>query len=578
MKIPNGYQSAFFRVYDSQTNSEITQMFEKLTYVYDEENDEEIILVMKSLDRNIPDSPYFQPKRELTIIWGFIKGKTTRRKVYIENPEWKYSGQDTITGTLYCSEKATSLKGASDNTIYKGKSLPQIVQDKANKHGLKASIVLDDNNANLKIVPLPGETLNEYIYRENSAKVAAQQQEYKRNPTKLKMDMDRFIKEAAEAESDPIVKKERELREKYSRDWSDGAPINVEQSVQRDLAIYKASLSFKIYKNEPQANKSDKQFLNGLAKRENNGPYLVETRDDEIILRRRDFKSAPVYQYTYGSPDGELLDFNPETKRKSRKGSSTGMGFSGWNAMEKTFFSGTATGADGDPSLAKAMEMLKYYKGIQSRGGGSLITGQRAGRQFLPFIDAYNVASKIDNAGVYTRRVALADVTVDNQVTALTKAIDDFKQAKDDRRKEMYNALGINPPDAYNQANNLRRNSELNKNPASARVWGNPMLETGQIITITGVAKKYSGNYYLKRVSHEIDQGSGYFVDMEMVRQGDNIKVNEDYVSSSEMGRQVNTQLPPKSANGDKTISVPIKGNPRVAAPGELMRIVNSGQ
>ena len=561
--VKDGFGACFIKVFYGDT--ELTQSFTKLRYIYDEEGDDDTTLVFETVDRDDPDKPYFQPKAELTIVWGFIGGDSKRRKVYVENPAWQFQGKDTIKCTLTCAEKGTSLKGATDNKIYKNKSLPQIIKEKADKHGLKSFIEVDKSEIEFIIEPKPGESLDAFLirnkYETESKKIKEQFDEYKNNPNKARVDMQKFLESSAQASKDTLANKERELRLKYQQDWADGAPIDVEATVARDMALYKMSLQFKIYKNQPQANKSDKQFMDGIAKREPNGPYMVDTRDDGITLRKRTYTRRPVISYEYGSGDGMLIDFSPETKRKSRKGSSTGMGFNGWNALDKSFFSGTATAADGDPSLAKAIEMLNYYKGVQKKGGGALVTGKRVGKEFLPFINDLNVASKIDNAGVYTRRRMVADITVDDQVSALDKAIKDFNDEKDARRKEMYNALGINPPDAYSHAANLRRNSELNKNPASALVWGNPALECGMIVTILGVSKKYSGNYYIKKATHEVDTSGGYVTDLEMARQGDNIKTNEDYADSREIARPLNTKVAPNTDNTN-TKTVKTKGNP----------------
>ena len=559
--VPQGYGAPFIKVF--YNGLELTQNFTKLTYVYDEEGDDDTTLLFETTRREDADLPQFQPKAELTVIWGFIQGNTKKRKLYIESPSWNF-GKEGIKCTLSCSEKGTSLKGATDNKIYKGKNLPAIIKDKADKHGLKGFIEVDKSEITLKIQPKEGETLSAYLIREareeQRASLDKQAEDFKKNPEKAKIDLETFIKNSMQPQ-DSLKRKENELRLKYQQDWFDGAPIDVEAAVQRDLGIYKMSQQFKLYSNQPQANKSDKQFIEGIAKREPNGPYLTETRDDEIILRKRNFTTTPIIAYEYGGPDGLLIDFTPETKRKSRKGSSTGMGFGGWNALDKTFFSGTANAADGDPSLTKAMEMLKYYKGIQGRGGGTLITGQRVGNEFLPFINDDHVNAKIDNAGLYTRRRVVVDITVDDQVSALQKALDEFNAEKDNRRKEMYNALGINPPDAYAHASNLRRNGELNKNPATATVWGEPLLECGYLITITGVAKKYSGNYYIKKAIHSVDLSSGYMVDLELARQGDNIKTNSDYADGREIARPINKKTAVNTSNQNKKI-LPTKTNP----------------
>jgi hypothetical protein len=155
--VQDGFGACFIKVFYGET--ELTQNFTKLRYIYDEEGDDETTLTFETVERSDPDKPQFQPKAELTVIWGFIGGQSKKRKVYIENPAWQFVGKDAIKCTLSCSEKGTSLKGGTDNKIYKNKSLPQIVKEKADKHGLKGFIEIDDSETGFRLVPKEASSL-----------------------------------------------------------------------------------------------------------------------------------------------------------------------------------------------------------------------------------------------------------------------------------------------------------------------------------------------------------------------------------------------------------------------------------
>jgi hypothetical protein len=77
-------------------------------------------------------------------------------------------------------------------------------------------------------------------------------------------------------------------------------------------------------------------------------------------------------------------------------------------------------------------------------------------------------------------------------------------------------------------------------------MWGDVGLWPGEIITILGVGKKYSGNHYITKADHVVNCGSGYIVSLEMARKGANIisDPNTD-ISTKELGKNLNTQTGP---------------------------------
>jgi hypothetical protein len=372
------------------------------------------------------------------------------------------------------------------------------------------------------------------------------------------------------------------MKEEYQKTYRDsrGNPMPLSDA-QLDM-MYKAKKMVEamgVMKSSPQANKSDKAYLNDLGSREKSGPYMVESRDDRLIIKRRDFNQPPYRSYEYGGPTGELLDFTPESKTRTKAGASNAMGFGGWNPLSKTAFNGVADG-DGDPVLAKWTNALKFYKAQVEKGYGDAIltpekrvtvdrrtfgsvpkqkTADNTGRA-----TPYNSPTVKDNAyqsnDLLRAGVMQYDIRVKDHVKALEAAIKDRTETKDLRTRQLYNALGINPEEAFNQANGLRKNSELNRNPASATVWGDPNIKTGMIITFLGVGKKHAGNYYVKRVTHTVDRSSGYITDMEFVRQGSNIQTPEAK-SQAKGNQKVNNVVgPTKSQQHAKSLKTITNG------------------
>lgn len=567
--IKDGYSAPFIRLY--YKGEELSANVTSFRYVMDEEDSDEIELRVEVESRDEPDKPYYQEDEELTVVWGFIgeankisnisihaAKHSTKKKIWIRDPRWSFS-KENIIGTLMCTEKGSDLKTSSSKTVYKNKTIAHVANEVADKHGLIGYMEIPSGEkVEIVLQPIPGEKLDEFLIRNRIELDSRVLQEKLKNPEKTRKELSEILK----SWKDPGKKFDYDaLNNKYPKLWAD--------------TNFLALNSLKVYNNLPQANKSDLQVLKSMASREKDGPWVVETREDELILKKRDFLKTPYATYEYGGSDGRLLEFNPESKKRGRKGTSGNVAFSGWNPLNKTFFSGTVNPADGSPALAKALEMLQYYKGVQKFGGGKLITGKRIGKQVLPFINQANVENRIDNAGVYTRLYQKANITVDDKVSALEKAIKDYGDKKAELKKDIYNALGINPIDSANSAGNSRRESELKKNQVTATIWGDINITCGMIITITGVSKKYNGNYYIFKATHTIAKGEAYLVELELGRHGHNIKVNEQYADHKDLGRSVNKKVGAEVPNS-KTHEIPIKTNP--GKQKTLREIFNLGQ
>lgn len=547
----DGFEAPFIRVFFN--NREITDSFESMRYVYDEEDDDEIEIQLKSDSRGVADKPEFQEKAQLLLIWGFIKGVTSHvRKVTIRDAVWQYT-RENVVGVLKCTEKGSELKGATTKEVHKKKSLIDLVQDKGKKHDLLTELILPkDKLPTTSIAPLPGETSEQFFKRDKNK--ATYTVTSGKNPGLLYQGAP--IKMVTLKDLQAV--KDREDAAKAAKA---NGPIDLSKLT--DL--------FQKHDSLPQAGKSDKQILDETAQRDVNGPYIVETRDDKIMIKKRDFGKVPYKAYEYGGPLGDLLEFIPETKTRGRMGTSTSMGFGNWNGLDKTFTSGTADGADGSPVLAHYIEMRNFYQDVSKKGGGALITttnvktrAYTASPNTLKAGMITNNVARADNTLVRTNSAILVPVTIDDRVAILDKQISDYKNPdknNETANKDFYNPKGNGKPaDAYAQANNHRKNSELNKNCASAIVWGDPKIETGQIITIIGASKKHSGNYYIKKSTHTVTK-EGYFTELELVRQGHNIASTKNHKNHKELGRDLNQKFGTITKELHRTKSLKIKTN-----------------
>jgi hypothetical protein len=81
-----------------------------------------------------------------------------------------------------------------------------------------------------------------------------------------------------------------------------------------------------------------------------------------------------------------------------------------------------------------------------------------------------------------------------------------------------YKGLGNGGGLASTLASNKGRTIIENKLDATLNVIGRPSLENSQIINISNVGKRWSGNYYIKSVTHNMDSSNGYTCSMELTK------------------------------------------------------------
>ncbi|MBI5788693.1 MAG: phage late control D family protein [Candidatus Schekmanbacteria bacterium] len=204
---------------------------------------------------------------------------------------------------------------------------------------------------------------------------------------------------------------------------------------------------------EPQGNKSDFTFLSYLADKIG---YQFYIQGNELHFHKRNLNKKPLLTLTYRGKDGLLLSFHPKVKTQGSKGE------------------GTETKAVGfDPMAKKAV--------IHEANDGN--TNQTVLGKKTLMVDG-----------------ATGEEKYEAQETG--KIIPCPEQTKKDNQ-----AL----------AESVKQNAQLDQLEAEATVIGIPTIAAKEIIEIAGVGNKFSGNYYIKQVRHEIGAG-GYLMTLDLKR------------------------------------------------------------
>jgi hypothetical protein len=568
-----GFDSPFFRVYFNK--QEILEAGERFSYVYAEEEDDECTIIVRLEKPNDIDLPQYQEGAELQVTWGYVGGESTTRLVYVDNSVPEYT-KDNISLTLNCSDKASTMKGATERTIYKDHGFIGVVADKATKHGLGVKVETSDYDG-IILEPLTDalgkqESRDQFIKRLNKLRFdrdfKKQQEEYRKNPGKQMQDIKNII-----PENNEYLNIKAEVQKEYDEGIIDIGNVEDETNRRWNFKKLIAGFTFAGDNNLTQAGKSDKQFVNDLGKRTRGGQTIVEGRDDLLIIKKRNYNQPPYRTYEYGGSDGELVAFRPETKNKQSKGAASNMTFGGWNPALKNYFMSSVdpTNPQNDPALASALKIISQDRAIIKAGGGKTVVETRilskevSNFPTLPHTGANQPV--FDNTKLKGGIVKVPfNITVEDQVSALEKSVATFVDKVQAQQKDLYNSLGINPDASLTQASNMREGNELKMNPASFSIWGDPNAKTGIIIGISGAGRKHSGNYYVIKCAHVIDKGTGYQVEYEGAKHGHNIVSGKDYVKAEAIGRKPNNRKHnPTKTPKTKTIKIqtnaPTKAN-----------------
>lgn len=535
-----GHESPYFKVF--WQGKEVEANFRKFRYVYSEEEDDVCELEMEFDDAKKPDEAMYKEKTEITVLWGFLgTSRIKTRKVYIQDFNWAYGGNLKVS--LLCTEKAVVLKSDTNTNMYNGATMLDVAIDAAKKHNL--NVVLETDKPAPIEIPANLNKLSDIEQYIKSKEPKTTIRAFNINDFKEAKKISQLNKPQTLG-SNPISF-EQEFGGLTAID-DKGTHLHIITPKQK---YQEYSLNY--YDSIPQANRSTKGFLNGLGMREKGGQMIVDTRDDNIILRKRNYHQAPIKIFEYKQGDGEVLRFVPEYKSRIKAGSGSNISFGGWDPLNKTYFNGDANNVyDNLPeSLGKLQQMVDFLKKVpdkQQRFGGFFLTRdgelkyttQPTRRSYQYFPNATYGGQQAFSAkaeSTLTVRDVKVPVTVAQELNDLLKLLNESLDYLKAQNKNLYDPRYRDANGAFNNAANLRNNSNLDKNPATLETEGYPEIEVGQIVGIVGVAKIHAGNYYIIKSEHVIDGSGGYSLTSSLVRDGADYGL-KDGVDINQIGKK----------------------------------------
>jgi len=560
----SGYADAvFIRVYKNEEDLEPQGIrIKRIRYTHSEDEDEACEIEIETDDRNLPSQIFLQEKAIWTLVWGYLGGDVRKRKVILEDVNWKYA--NTITASIRATELGAILKKQHSKKVYTNTNLLDVAQDAAETNGLnlvldldlfperikdKPNFIIDDVQLNAKGTTTP---VREPLKREFERKRVLESMQKRQRLTQAEKQALRKYNAINKQLAQEIAK----------RTSMTPLPSDPEEARKLIFGSQKDNpfTGFKQYEAVAQAGKSTRQVIDELAAKEPGGPVVVETRDDKLIVRKRNFGLKPYRTFEFGGDTSELLEFTPESKNKSN--ASVAYDYEGWDKTNKTFHQGTANGIttnpDNDPVLGAALQFKQNVEELKKLGDKSVygikdpndpkgpvgvpfIKGQLAQTNQSILFSSPNTPIN-DNPMRPTQFIAPALINLDEE----NKHIDNLLNPK------VPNPEATDAESSFAKAENLRSQGELEKNPATARIIGDPNIEVGMIITIIHVAKKHMGNYYVSKVSEELDSTGGYITTLEMFRHGHNIPIPNVTIPAEVAGKQNNKLLGDTASDGKK--------------------------
>lgn len=268
------------------------------------------------------------------------------------------------------------------------------------------------------------------------------------------------------------------------------------------------------YQSIPQGNRSDFEFLQYLATQEKDGSFHTFVKDDVLYFERKRLDSKSNRLFTYKE---DIISFQIDYRGTSQAPSSVQTTATSFNPL-------TAETQKFDVNALKAKDDVKLGKVVPA----------------------------------YTQYDANADTK---------KGVSDFgkdikpeqpKTEKENNVTGQFMPLPSQMPAVRmeNMANSANKKSTQKELTANLVIEGDPTVSANGIVTIQNVGKKFSGNYYVVKITHRFS-GSTYTTSFELQKNALNKSANTNITSNVPTSNNtVQSDLKTNETVGQKTENV----------------------
>jgi hypothetical protein len=530
---------------------EIESLFiKRVQYVAAEDEDDTCELQAETGDRDLPSDKRIQEKLIWVVKWGYIDGELRSRIIKLQDIRWTF-GTDSITVNIMGTDLGSSLKRDSKRRVWKNTNMLAMAAKVAEENGL--DLIVDGNKQAVKPDAQKDKTDTELDFPFSEADQKLTKADWRA--------INRLQKVREQAGE------KQEFNKNYYSILTDPEILKKQQVTGIDHTYVKQYNNWKHWDGIPQAGKSTIQILKEVGALEPGGPYLAETRDNKLIIRKRDFNQTPYKTYEYGGGNSDLIEFTPESSNRMHSSTATGIDYAGWDKKKKQFHQGGRDpGTKPERVLSELQETKRVLEKFTPEELRKMVTGgvirkdetrnQSSGTNSVYGRMTGDVLGGIAPLSDNTRVVRILElpITAEQELAAVKEGLGETDNV------QVVDPKANNGLDSFAKADNLGKNAELEKNPASAKIIGDPRIEPGMLITILEVSKKYMGNYYITKVTDEVDGSVGYITSLELRRHGHNIKVLKSQMTAKELGNKYNSNSGPRQPD-KKRVKITTKKN-----------------
>lgn len=271
-----------------------------------------------------------------------------------------------------------------------------------------------------------------------------------------------------------------------------------------------------VHPSLPQGGKSDYDFLKYLATLETNGSFRFYLKNEELHFTKRNLKkkSARVFKYKYG--DGTVRSFKPYSQESNKDAAARDA-----TATVIDPFTNTPKVIKVDAQTAKDDSKLgdwEYHYNFNSEEVG---------------IKTVEVNQAKSNAPNSSRDYSF------NLITKNSAYFEQQSKVQDTQSAGQHLAVQGTAQEGFDKASSVKKDKSLKDYMASLVVEGDVDYDADSIITMAGVAKKDTGNWYVQRVKFIITDSGSFEVIFTLQKNAGRKKIDPNALQQTDVNKTV---------------------------------------
>lgn len=260
----------------------------------------------------------------------------------------------------------------------------------------------------------------------------------------------------------------------------------------------------------PQGNKSDFAFLEDLASKGDDGDYIFYIRSDTLYFEKRGVEKKAKFLFSYG--EESLISFSPKLKESMDKNAGT----SSIGVNPKTKKTEKTNDKNNGKSLGTNMirrnnESEFVKKGTEKDFEKKGTEKKETEKGFIEGIVESDFVQGIVESD-FVKKLLPLPIPTDESSEASSKQ-------------------------HQNTVNSVSKKNKLKTLIGTLKIEGNPVMKTNELVTISNVALRHTGNWLIEKVTHNIGSSEPYTCTCSLLKDGTIKKLGKDGTVSSDVNK-----------------------------------------